>query len=259
MDVDGPKKRKEKPAHQQKYSKEKPRPQKIMRIFLLILIFCSCCSYKLPKFVGKAIAQASICSGMLLVFDQVATADEVKSVKDIVVSYQEQKTPVKTLLGSKATLIVNFAGQCDLPADGEPQCGGLVKLYNKYKGDGLQILAFPSDQFRDASMLGEKESEEEVRANLKKQYGIEFPILDYVAVNGGDTTEIYKVMKDIKSISTKDLKKIEWNFEKFLLNSDGVPVRRYRPGILPSQVEGDVNDLIKSGKLKPRQKAMLGV
>ena len=67
-------------------------------------------------------------------------------------------------------------------------------------------------------------------------------------------------MKDIKSIrsSSSDLKKINWNFEKFLIDGNGIPVRRYRPSILPNQLESDVDSLIKTGQLKPRPKVALG-
>jgi glutathione peroxidase len=187
-----------------------------------------------------------------------AADDGIMSIGDIAVSFKEQRVPMKTLLGSKATLVFNFAGQCDLPADGEPQCRDLAKLYSMYKAEGLQVLAFPSEQFRDASMLGEREAVEDIRENLAKNYGIDFPIMDYVAVNGGDAAEVYKVMNDIKSIRPKDLKKIEWNYEKYLIDSNGKPVRRYRPGIMPRELEGDISDLIKTGKLKPRAKAALG-
>lgn len=70
-------------------------------------------------------------------------------------------------------------------------------------------------------MLGENQPVEEMRTDLKTQYGLDFPVLDYVDVNGGSTAEVYRVMKDIKSINSKDLKKIDWNFEKFLVNSEG--------------------------------------
>jgi len=61
-----------------------------------------------------------------------------------------------------------------------------------------------------------------------KNYGWEFPIFDLIDVNGGGAAELYRVMKDIKDINTSDLKKINWNYEKFLLDKDGVPVRRLR-------------------------------
>ena len=90
------------------------------------------------------------------------------------------------------------------------------------------------------------------------RYGWSFPIFDFVEVNGGGASELYKAMKDVKGISTSDLKKINWNFEKFILDKNGVPIRRYRPSILPSQLEDDINSLIKTGVLKPRVRAALG-
>jgi len=185
------------------------------------------------------------------------SAETIKSVGDIKVSYHGEKVPVKNYLGSKATLVVNIGSQCDLPADGEPQCRALGDLYKKHKAQGFQVLAFLSDQFRDVSMLGESEPIDDVTEYLSRQYGWEFPIFDYIDVNGGSTAELYKVMKDIKSISTSDLKKINWNFEKFLLDKDGIPVRRYRPSILPHQLDSDVDSLVTKGVLKSRPKASL--
>ena len=66
--------------------------------------------------------------------------ETVPSVSKINVSYQNKQQPIATLLGPKATLVFNFAGQCDLPADGEPQCGELVELYKRYNDQGFQIL-----------------------------------------------------------------------------------------------------------------------
>ena len=51
-------------------------------------------------------------------------------------------------------MITNFGSQCDLPADGEPQCKELVNLYKKHKDEGFQVVAFLTEQFRDKSMLG---------------------------------------------------------------------------------------------------------
>ena len=65
-------------------------------------------------------------------------------------------------------------------------------------------------------------------------------------------------MKDIREISTSDLKKVQWNYEKFLIDKNGVPVRRYRPGILPAMVDPDVESLINKGVLPKRMKAALG-
>lgn len=205
---------------------------------------------------------SKICLGGALFFSpvlsQVHAATDATSISNIKVSYDGELVPIGKYLGEKATLVVDIGSQCDLPSDGDPQCKSLVQLYNKHKGEGFQVLAFPTDQFRDKSMLGESEPIEEVRKDLKKNYGFDFPIFDFVEVNGLNTAEVYKVMKEIKSINPSDLKKINWNFEKFLLDKDGVPVRRYRPNFLPPQLEDDVNTLIQKGSLKPRSKAALG-
>lgn len=228
--------------------------------FLLVSLLTSCSSWRFKTtMVKKLIGNVFTSCCMLTAFPYHSLAeDSIRSVKEIEISYDSVKKPIESYLGKAATLIVNINTQCDLPSDGEPQCQDLVNLYKNHKNEGFQILAFPSEQFRDRSMMGEPEPAFEIRESFRKQYGWEFPIFDFVDVNGGNTAEIFRVMKDIKSINPSDLKKINWNYEKFLLNKDGVPVRRYRPSVLPSQLEGDVNDLIKTGKLKPRAKVALG-
>ena len=93
---------------------------------------------------------------------------------------------------------------------------------------------------------------------MKAEYNVNFPILDKIDVNGPKAALFYEVMKSTPDIGSQGgLKKITWNFEKFLIDADGIPVRRYRPGILPSALEADVNALIDRGTLPPRKKVAL--
>jgi len=225
-----------------------------------ILLILSCTLATCIAFGSWKRALSKICISGTLILAPIAKTDaaETASVSNIKVLYDGELTPIGKYLGEKATLVVNIGSQCDLPSDGDPQCKSLAALYNKHKSEGFQVLAFPSDQFRDKSMLGDSESAQEIRKDLQESYGFDFPIFDFVEVNGGNTAEIYRVMKDIKSINPSDLKKISWNFEKFLLDKDGIPVRRYRPNTLPPQLEDDVTVLIQKGYLKPRAKASLG-
>lgn len=174
------------------------------------------------------------------------------SIAEIGVDMLGKNEPIGKYLGKKATLIVNVASQCALT----PQYEGLVGLYDKYNKDGLEILAFSSNQFGGQ----EPKEVEEVRKDMLAQYNVKFPIFDKVDVNGGSSAVIYKIIKENKEIrqnNEKDLKKISWNFEKFLIDADGVPVRRYRPGTLPEDLNKDITSLISTGKVPPRVKATL--
>lgn len=228
-------------------------------VFLTLLsVLHSSSSFRPRKTILQNIF-AKICIASSLVIGPCNSfGDSAVSISSISVPYNGESVSIGKYLGSKATLIVNINSQCDVPADGDPQCNGLAKLFKKHSEEGFQILAFPSDQFRDKSMLGESEPIIEVRKELLEDYGWTFPVFDFVEVNGGNTAEIFKVMKDIKSINPSDLKKINWNYEKFLVDKVGVPVRRYRPSTMPAQLDKDIQDLIQTGKLKPRAKASLG-
>ncbi len=115
-------------------------------IFLSILLLTSCHAWKISNF-GKCAAAACSVS-LAFASSQICHAADA-SVAEVKVSYKKELVPMKSLLGKQATLVVNFGGQCDLPADGDPQCKGLVDLYQKYKAKGFNMVFFPTEQFRD--------------------------------------------------------------------------------------------------------------
>ena len=224
-------------------------------VILVVLLVSSVSAWK--QSFRRAVASIA-CATLTGTVPHSAHAATTKSISDVPVIINGEKKPMKTFLGEKATLVVNFPGQCDLPGDGDPQCKGLSDLYKKYSPSGFNMVLFPTEQFRDQSMMGEREPEDDIREELAKRYSITSPIMDYVDVNGGGAAQLYKEMKEIKGISTSDLKKIDWNYEKFLIDSEGIPIRRYRPNVMPEVVGKDVDSFINKGKLPIRKKAELG-
>lgn len=159
--------------------------------------------------------------GSLLLYPVVSkAADEITGISDITINYDGVPKPIGEYLGKKGTLIINVASQCALT----PQYDDLVTLYNKYKADGFTILAFPCNQFGSQ----EPQPVERIRKDMKAQYNVEFPIFDKIEVNGGGASKLYTKLKTYDGLgtSTDSVKKISWNFEKFLINPVGMPVRR---------------------------------
>lgn len=206
-------------------------------------------SPKLPvvrKLLAVVGATASLSQGI----PSEALASGASSISGVKVAYMGEQKPVGEMLGKKATLIVNVASQCALT----PQYEELVALKKEHEAAGFEILGFPSNQFAGQ----EPGRVEDIREQTKAEYGRNFPLMDKVDVNGPSSAVIYQAMKDTPDIgSTGGLKKISWNFEKFLIDAEGKPVRRYRPGILPSEINGDVKALLTKGELPPRKRATL--
>ena len=171
---------------------------------------------------ADALKVAGAFLGSLLFYPVVArAADVITGISDIAINYDGVSKPIGEYLGKKGTLIINVASQCALT----PQYDDLVTLYNKYKADGFTILAFPCNQFGSQ----EPQPVERVRKDMKAQYNVEFPIFDKIEVNGGGASKLYTKLKSYDGLgtSTDSVKKISWNFEKFLIDPVGMPVRRY--------------------------------
>jgi glutathione peroxidase len=127
----------------------------------------------------------------------------------------------------KTVLVVNTASQCGLT----PQYEGLEKLYQKYKDKGLVILGFPCNQFGNQESGDEKSISEGCLIN----YGVSFPMFSKIEVNGDNAHPIYKFLKKEKTGLFGS--NIKWNFTKFLVDSDGIPVKRFAPVTTPDKID----------------------
>ncbi|KAL2921044.1 putative phospholipid hydroperoxide glutathione peroxidase [Bienertia sinuspersici] len=127
-------------------------------------------------------------------------------------------------------------------------CSGLTKsnykelntLYAKYKNQGLEILAFPCNQFG----WQEPGSNEEINEAVCSTYKAEFPLFHKVEVNGKNAAPLYKFLKSKKSGMIVD--EIKWNFAKFLVDRQGNVVERYAPVTSPLQIESEIQNLLES-------------
>ncbi|KAI9228865.1 MAG: glutathione peroxidase [Piptocephalis tieghemiana] len=140
-------------------------------------------------------------------------------------------------LRGKVVLIVNTASKCGFT----PQYKGLQELYDKYKDRGFTILGFPCNQFGSQ----EPGSEDEIVSFCELNHGVSFPLMAKVNVNGDDTHPVYNYLKSEKS-GILGLTRIKWNFEKFLVGSDGKVVERYSSVTTPEKIAKDIEPLLPS-------------
>ncbi|KAG8374931.1 hypothetical protein BUALT_Bualt10G0046900 [Buddleja alternifolia] len=135
----------------------------------------------------------------------------------------------------KVLLIVNVASQCGLANSNYTE---LAELYKKYKDQGLEILAFPCNQFGSQ----EPGTNEEIQEFACTRFKAEYPIFDKVDVNGSDAAPVYKFMKSVKGSLFGD--NVKWNFSKFLVDKEGQVVDRYAPTTSPLSIEKDIKKLL---------------
>jgi glutathione peroxidase len=131
----------------------------------------------------------------------------------------------------KTLLIVNVASQCGFT----PQYEGLQALYDKFKDKGFVVLGFPCNQFGQQEPGGEAEIERFCTRN----YRITFPMFAKIDVNGVKAHPLYTYLKSEKP-GILGTEAIKWNFTKFLVDSDGMVLRRYAPNDKPEAIEADL-------------------
>ncbi|MGB4779951.1 glutathione peroxidase [Microbacterium sp.] len=127
----------------------------------------------------------------------------------------------------KAVLVVNVASKCGLT----PQYEQLEQLQRTYGERGLQVIGFPCNQF----MGQEPGSMEEILDFCSTTYGVTFPVMDKIRVNGSHAAPLYKALKKAKNAEGAR-GPVKWNFEKFLLTPTG-EVHRFRPQTRPDDPE----------------------
>ena len=162
-----------------------------------------------------------------------------------------QQIPLSTIAGDDASLadhagkvllLVNVASKCGLT----PQYEQLEALYEARRGDGLEVLGFPANNF----MGQEPGTDEEIAEFCTSAYAVQFPLFSKISVVGDDQHPLYRELtaavkqaegdpgafrETLKghNIATTDEPDVLWNFEKFLVARDGTVVRRFAPTMTP--------------------------
>lgn len=160
-----------------------------------------------------------------------------KSIYDFTVkNIQGNEVPLSNYRG-KVLLIVNVASKCGLTDSNYKE---LNVLYEKYKDQGFEILAFPCNQF----LWQEPGTNEEIQQTVCTRFKAEFPVFEKIDVNGDNTAPLYKFLKSEKGGFLGN--SVKWNFTKFLVNKEGKVVERYAPKTPPLQFEKDIQNLLGS-------------
>ena len=132
----------------------------------------------------------------------------------------------------KVVLIVNTASKCGFT----PQFEGLEALWKEYEAKGVVILGFPCNQFGSQ----DPGNNTEIASFCQLNYGVSFPMMAKVDVNGPAAHPLYKwLVKEAPGIL--GTKSIKWNFTKFLVGKDGQVIGRYAPTDKPAGLKADLD------------------
>ena len=124
----------------------------------------------------------------------------------------------------KVVLIVNVASRCGAT----PQYSGLQAIYEKYKDKGFVVLGFPANNFGGQ----EPGSNQEIAEFCSSKFGVDFPMFAKVSVKGDDQSPLFQYLTQAENPDFTG--NIRWNFEKFLVDVDGVLRHRFRSTTNPS-------------------------
>jgi glutathione peroxidase len=128
-------------------------------------------------------------------------------------------------------LIVNTASACGYT----PQFAGLEELHKEYGGKGLVVLGFPCNQFGSQ----DPGSNEEISQFCQLNYGVSFPMMAKIDVNGDKAHPLYKWLAK-EAPGVLGTTSIKWNFTKFLIGKDGEVLKRYAPQDEPVKLKKDI-------------------
>lgn len=154
---------------------------------------------------------------------QAAPAD-VKTIYDFKVMDIHNKEFDLASLKGKKVMIVNTASECGLT----PQYEQLQALYEKYKDQNFVIVGFPANNF----MKQEPGTNDEIATFCKANYGVTFPMMSKISVKGDDMHPLYQFLTQ-KSQNGLEDNEVKWNFQKYLIDTNGKLVKVISPRTLP--------------------------
>jgi glutathione peroxidase len=154
----------------------------------------------------------------------------MSSIYDFTALSIEGKPAALSTQRGKVLLIVNTASECGFT----PQFAGLEALWKEYADKGLVIVGFPSNQFGGQ----DPGANEEIASFCQLNYGVSFPMMAKVDVNGAQAHPLWKWLTD-EAPGLLGSKAIKWNFTKFLVGRDGKVLKRYAPTDKPESLKKD--------------------
>ena len=160
-----------------------------------------------------------------------ATRSAPTSVYDFEAVSIEGKTASLSTQRGKVLLIVNTASACGFT----PQFGGLEALWKTYRDKGLVVLGFPSNEFGSQ----DPGSNDEIASFCEMNYGVSFPMMEKVEVNGAQAHPLFKWLTT-EAPGLLGTTGIKWNFTKFLVGKDGKVIKRYAPTDKPESITKDI-------------------
>ena len=144
-------------------------------------------------------------------------------IRDIELTDIDGKSVTLSDYADKVVMVVNVASKCGLT----PQYEKLEELQKQYGDRGFTVLGFPCNQF----MGQEPGSTEDIKEFCSTTYGVTFPLMDKIKVNGRGKHPLYAELTQVKDANGK-AGKVKWNFEKFVITPDGA-ISRFRPQTQP--------------------------
>jgi glutathione peroxidase len=157
------------------------------------------------------------------------------SIADFTASLPNGETISMAGKAGKVLLVVNTASKCGFT----PQYDGLEALWRKYRDRGFEVVAFPCNQFGGQ----EPGNAAEIESFCKVNFGVSFPLMAKVEVNGDAASPLFDWLKT-EAPGVLGTKRIKWNFTKFLIGRDGKVVRRFAPTEKPAKLESAIEALL---------------
>jgi glutathione peroxidase len=154
-----------------------------------------------------------------------------------VLNLQDEAVPLCQFQG-KVLLVVNTASQCGYT----PQYEGLEKLYRRYRDRGLVVLGFPANDFGGQEAGSNKQIADFCQVN----YGVSFPVFAKTSVVGADANPVFR------ELATKTGSSPRWNFHKYLVDRNGVPVASFATQVEPldPKLTREIERLLGTGGAK---------
>ena len=131
-------------------------------------------------------------------------------------------------LKGKKIMIVNTASECGLT----PQYEQLQAVYEKYKDQNFVIVGFPANNFGSQ----EPGSNAQIATFCQKNYGVTFPMMAKISVEGNDQHAVYQFLTQKTKNGLED-NEVQWNFQKYLINENGELAKVISPRVLPTDSE----------------------